>query len=148
MRVLFIGLWICAATALSCWGIVTYGAGLLGPKAEPYLEGLEYQKLKPINVPIIADGAIQGYVVAVLVFTADAKLIHTLPVPPSSFVTDEAFRQIYGDTALDFRRIAKYDVTRRLDEIRTKVNQRLGADVVKDVLIEEFNFVPRKDVKS
>ncbi|GJE01368.1 hypothetical protein [Methylobacterium isbiliense] len=148
MRVIITGIWICAATVLSCYGMVTYGAGLFAPKTEPYLEGLQYQKLRAINVPIIADGAVQGYIVTTLVFTADAKLMHALPVPPNSFVIDEAFRQIYTDTDLDFRRLKKYNVTKRLAEIRQKVNERLGADVVKDVLVEDFNFVSKRDAKS
>ncbi len=97
---------------------------------------------------MIADGKVQGYVIAVLVFTADAKLMHTLPVPPNSFVVDEAFRQIYSDPALDFRKLAKYDITKRLAEVRAKVNERLGGDVVKDVLVDEINFVAKREVRS
>ena len=149
MKILITGLWICAVTIASCYAAVTFGRGIFSAKkTEPYLEGLPYQKLPPINIPMIADGKVQGYVVAVLVFTADAKLMHTLPVPPSPFVVDEAFRQIYADPALDFRKLAKYDITKRLAEVRAKVNERLGGDVVKDVLVDEINFVAKREVRS
>lgn len=148
MKILITGLWICAVTIASCYGAVTFGGGLFTKKTEPYLEGLQYQKLSPINIPMIADGKVQGYVIAVLVFTADAKLMHTLPVPPNAFVVDEAFRQIYADPALDFRRLAKYDITKRLAEVRAKVNERLGGEVVKDVLVDEINFVAKREVRS
>lgn len=148
MRVLVSGLWICAVTIASCYGAVTWGGGLFAKKTEAYLEGLQYQKLAPINIPMIAEGRVQGYVIAVLVFTADARLMHTLPVPPNAFVVDEAFRQIYADPSLDFRKLAKYDITRRLAEVRSAVNGRLGAEVVKDVLVDEMNFVPKREVRS
>ncbi|WP_132255148.1 hypothetical protein [Methylobacterium segetis] len=148
MRVLVTGLWICAVTILSCYGAVTWGGGFFAKKTEPYLEGLQYQKLAPINIPMIADGKVQGYVVTVLVFTADAKLMHTLPVPPNAFVIDEAFRQIYSDPAIDFRKLAKYDINTRLAEIRARVNARLGSDVVKDVLVDEMNFVAKRELRS
>ncbi|TGD95601.1 hypothetical protein [Methylobacterium nonmethylotrophicum] len=148
MKILITGLWICAVTIASCYGAVTFGGGLFTKTTEPYLEGLQYQKLAPINIPMIADGKVQGYVIAVLVFTADAKLMHTLPVPPNAFVVDEAFRQIYADPALDFRKLAKYDITKRLAEVRAKVNERLGGDVVKDVLVDEINFVAKREVRS
>ncbi|GJD87520.1 hypothetical protein BHAOGJBA_1024 [Methylobacterium hispanicum] len=148
MKVLVTGLWICAVTIASCYGAVTWGGGLFAKKTEAYLEGLQYQKLAPINIPMIADGRVQGYVIAVLVFTADARLMHTLPVPPNAFVVDEAFRQIYADPSLDFRKLAKYDITRRLAEVRSAVNGRLGAEVVKDVLVDEMNFVPKREVRS
>ena len=54
---------------------VTFGGGFFSKSTEPYLEGLQYQKLAPINIPMVAEGKVQGYVIAVLVFTADAKLI-------------------------------------------------------------------------
>ncbi len=148
MKLLVTGLWICAVTIASCYGAVTWGGGLFAKKTEAYLEGLQYQKLAPINIPMIADGRVQGYVIAVLVFTADARLMHTLPVPPNAFVVDEAFRQIYADPNLDFRKLAKYDITKRLAEVRGAVNTRLGAEVVKDVLVDEMNFVPKRDVRS
>ena len=148
MRVLVSGLWICAVTIASCYAAVTFGGGFFSKSTEPYLEGLQYQKLAPINIPMVAEGKVQGYVIAVLVFTADAKLMHTLPVPPNSFVVDEAFRQIYSDPALDFRKLAKYDITKRLAEVRAKVNERLGGDVVKDVLVDEINFVAKREVRS
>lgn len=148
MKVIVTGLWICAVTIASCYGAVTWGGGLFAKKTEAYLEGLQYQKLAPINIPMIAEGRVQGYVIAVLVFTADARLMHTLPVPPNAFVVDEAFRQIYADPSLDFRKLAKYDITRRLAEVRSAVNGRLGAEVVKDVLVDEMNFVPKREVRS
>ena len=148
MKVLVTGLWICAVTIASCYGAVTWGGGLFAKKTEAYLEGLQYQKLAPINIPMIAEGRVQGYVIAVLVFTADARLMHTLPVPPNAFVVDEAFRQIYADPSLDFRKLAKYDITRRLAEVRSAVNGRLDAEVVKDVLVDEMNFVPKREVRS
>ncbi len=89
MRVLLSGLWICAVTIASCYAAVTFGGGFFSKSTEPYLEGLQYQKLAPINIPMVADGKVQGYVIAVLVFTADAKLMHTLPVAPNAFVVDE-----------------------------------------------------------
>jgi hypothetical protein len=148
MRILVTGLWICGLTILSCYGAVTWGAGLFAKKTEPYLEGLQYQKLPPINVPMVVDGKVQGYIVAVLVFTADARLMHTLSVPPNAFVVDETFRQIYTDPAIDFKRLSRYNVTQRLAEIRKQVNARLGSDVVKDVLVEEFNFVAKREVRT
>ncbi|NIX78404.1 hypothetical protein [Microvirga terricola] len=147
-RILVTGFWICAITLISCYAAVYWGTGVKFAKKEEYLEGLEYQKVRVINVPIIAEGAVQGYVVANLVFTADAKTLRSLPVPPNTFIIDETFRQIYTDEKLDFRKLSKYDVSALLKNIRVSVNERLGADIVKDVLIENFNFVGKEDIRS
>lgn len=147
-RVLVTGFWICAVTLMSCYAAVHWGAGLNFGKREEYLEGLEYQKVRAVNVPVIADGAVQGYVVANLVFTADAKTLRSLPVPPYSFIIDETFRLIYSDEKLDFRRLSKYNVNELLENIKRNTNQRLGADIVKDIMVENFNFVSKDNVRQ
>jgi len=147
-RILVTGFWICAITLLSCYAAVYWGTGMKDAKGEEYLEGLEYQKVRAINVPVIAEGAVQGYVVANLVFTADAKTLRTLAVPPHTFLIDETFRQIYSDDDLDFRKLSRYDVNSLLANIKRSVNARMGAEIVKDILIENFNFVAKNDVRS
>jgi len=149
IRILVTGLWICAITLLSSYAAVYWGTGMrTTAKDEQYLEGLEYQKIRPVHVPIIADGAVQGYILANLVFTADAATLRSLPVPPNTFIIDEAFRQIYTDETLDFRKLSKYDINGLLKKVRTNVNQRLGSEIVKDILVENFNFITKDDVRS
>ena len=147
-RIVITGLWICAITVLSSYAVITWMPALPRPKAEEYLEGLTYQKLRPMNIPIIADGNIQGYVIATIIFTAEAHLIKGRGLTPAPFVMDESFRQIYSDSDLDFRNLKKYDINRRLDDIKRRVNERLGSEIVKDVMIENFNFITKKDIRS
>ncbi len=147
-RIVFTGLWICAITVLSSFAVIAWMPDLPKPKAEEYLEGLTYQKLRPLNIPIIADGSVQGYILATIIFTAEAQLIKGAGVTPAPFVMDESFRQIYEDKDLDFRNLKKYNIDKRLDEIKRRVNERLGSEVVKDVMVENFNFVTKKDIRS
>ncbi|MCB8823462.1 hypothetical protein [Microvirga rosea] len=147
-RILVTGFWICAITLLSCYGAVYWGTGLKDTKRDEYLEGLEYQKVRAVNVPIIAEGAVQGYVIANLVFTADAKTLRSMSVPVENFVIDETFRQVYSDEKLDFRKLSKYDVPTLLANIKRRVNERIGSDIIKDVLVENFNFVNKSDIRS
>ena len=147
-RIVITGLWICAITVLSSYAVIAWMPALPKPRAEEYLEGLSYQKLRPINIPIIAEGTVQGYVIATIIFTAEAHLINGRGLTPAPFVMDESFRQIYGDGDLDFRNLKKYDINKRLEDIKRRVNERLGSEVVKDVMIENFNFVTKKDIRS
>lgn len=43
---------------------------------------------------------------------------------------------------------AKYDINKHLDAIKHRVNERLGSEIVKDVMVENFNFVTKKDIRS
>jgi hypothetical protein len=148
VRLLMTGVWAC---------IVTVGAGLamsywkeshaaLAPKQE-YAEGLVYEKTRVIHVPMIAEGSVQGYVVARLVFTADANVLRQLPVPPEAFIVDEAFRNIYGDEKIDFKNLSRYDLAHFAQTVREHVNRRLQVDVLQDVLVQDFNYVSKDQIR-
>jgi len=89
------GVWACIVTvgaslAISYW---KESHAALAPKQE-YAEGLTYQKTGVINVPMIAEGSVQGYVVA-----------------------------------------------------QEHVNKRLQADVLQDVLVQDFNYVSKDQIR-
>lgn len=140
--------WICAAALTSTYVAATFRTNV-DPAAEKLrrTEGLENKKTQPISVPMIADGAIAGYVVAQFVYLIDPQALKQLSVPPDVFITDEAFRMLYVDK-VDFNHLAKYDVSALTKQLVTKVNQRLGGDIVKDVLVEQFSYVPKDDMSK
>jgi len=148
LKLILSGVWVCAVTLLSSYAATWWKVGHSGPLAhESAVSGLEYKKTKPINVPMIADGGVQGYIVAQFVFTADAATLKKLPVPPEVFLQDESFRALYSDEKLDFRHLEKYDITKLTKTLVSKVNERLSMDIVKDVLVQEFNYVSKDDMK-
>lgn len=144
IRILMTGVWVCIVTVGASLGISYWKESQAAvPGKQDYLEGLVYEKTKVINVPMIAEGRVQGYIVAQLVFTADAKVLRQLPVPPESFVVDEAFRGIYGDPQLDFKNLARYDLAYFTQTVKERVNKRLQTDVLQDVLVQDFNYVSK-----
>jgi len=62
----------------------------------------ETRKTKEINVPIIRDGGVKGFVVLQLSYVVDLVEAKKLPVEPDPFVIDEAFRYIFDDDKIDF----------------------------------------------
>jgi hypothetical protein len=119
-----------------------------GPKDHPPLNkpaDLERKKTAAINVPMIANGNIEGYIVAQFVYLADAKNLQELSIPPDDFVTDEAFRQLYSNE-IDFNHLEKYDLQSLTKVLIQKINQRLGRDIIKDILVVEFTYVPKHEV--
>jgi len=150
MKMLTAGLWMLLAMVVSGYATAKYIAGqnLAGETDETAFVGLDYETLKPVNVPILFEGALQGYVVAKLVFTADGDTLRRLPVPPHPFLVDEAFRALYADETLDFRNLERYDLDSLTEHLKKVTNQRIGQKVVQDVLVEEFNYFNKEDVLS
>lgn len=148
MKLLITGIWACLVTVGTSFGISYWketAAALPAKQDQP--EGLVYEKVKVINVPMIADGSVQGYIVTQLVFTADAKILRQLPVPPEPFVVDEAFRMIYGDQKLDFKNLGRYDLTQFAQTVRAQVNKRLQTEALQEVLVQDFNYVSKDQIR-
>ena len=148
MKNVMAGFWVCAVTLASCYAAVTWIVGRAPAEEQTHYEGLQYKKLPAMNIPIVAEGAVQGYVIANLVFTADAKTLREISVPPEAFIQDEVFRHVYSDETLDFKKLSRYNVNGMIANVREKINKRLGAEIVKEILVENFNFVDKSGIRS
>jgi hypothetical protein len=141
-------IWICLVTAATGYAVATWKFTRAEAEAKDHpAEKIQYEKLHPINVPMIADGVVQGYVVAQLGFTyVDGAPRDT--VPPEVYLLDEAFQTIYSDPKLDFHRLQKYDVAGLTAALVQKTNQRLKGNIVKDVLVQELNFISKGEISK
>lgn len=148
-KAFLVGLWVCIVTLLSSYGAVLWVTGARAEREEDaYLEGIEYQKVQPITVPMINNGTVEGYVIVKFVFTADARTLRNLSVGPNVFLIDEAFREIYTNRRIDFENLKSYDLDDMTKSIKENVNKRLNAEIVQDILVEELNYVDRDDISS
>jgi hypothetical protein len=145
IRLLLTGLWVSILTAGASYAVAYWKeSGSLLPQKEEYIDGLQYHKTRVLSVPMIENGSVQGYIITQFVYTVDARIMQQLQVPPDPFVVDEAFRKIYADERLDFRNLARYDLSILTTGIKQRVNERMQADIVQDVLLEDFNYVSRE----
>ena len=139
-------IWIGLVTAAAGYGAATWKvrqADAVVPM--PKVEKLHYHKTIPLNVPMIADGAVQGYVVIQFGYTETPKAERS-GMPLDVFLLDEAFRMIYSDPKLDFRHLEKYDVAALTKALVQNVNRRLKEDAIKEVLVDEINFVSKQEI--
>lgn len=146
IKIIAVGFWICLVTLGSTWAGATY---LGGDSEKPADDGhggplskLQQVQVRPVSVPMIIDGSIQGYVMATTVFTIKKEMAEQLAVKPDAFIVDEVFRTFYDGEPVDFRRLKKPDVAALAKRIKDKVNARFGGQFVEDVLFEDLNYVP------
>lgn len=142
------GVWVCAATMGSAYVGATWQKPAAPAAERPDNAELTPTRTRMISVPVVADGAIRGYVVAQFAFTAPAALMKQMPVKPDMFVIDEAFALIYAGETVDFRQFKKQDLPSLGKKIAENVNKRLGTRVVEDVLVQELNYVPKEKVRG
>ena len=162
IKLILVGVWVCVVTLASSYASVMWqggasggrdaqsghGGGHGGKGGHKSDSGLEHVRPKMISIPVIADGAVQGYVVTQLVFAVDSKDLSRLSVSPEPLLVDEAFKTIYAGESVDFRHFRKQDLPRLSKKIMNGVNQRVHSQLVKDVLIQELNYVPKEEARG
>ena len=148
IRLLAVGFWVCAVTLASAFTAVLWQSGQLVQGGQAGLfSGLATVKTRLISVPVIADGAVQGYVVAQFVFAVDSNLLKQLSIKPDLILVDEAIRTIYAGNGFDFRQLAKQDLAALTKALAANANARFGVALVHDVLIEELNYLTKDQAR-
>jgi hypothetical protein len=148
IRLIASSVWLIAATTLSVYATATWrSSDAEGTAPTKKSTAIQRKKTAPINVPMIANGNVAGYIVAQFVYLADEDKLRDLSVPPDDFIADEAFRELYASD-VDFKHLEKYDVDRLTKVLAEKINRRLAKEIIKDILVAEFTFVPAREVSK
>jgi len=108
----------------------------------------EARKTHEINVPRIKDGVVKGYAVMLLSYTVDLGALKKAAMAPDAILVDEAFRYVYDDDTIDFDHLDRFDLVKMSNAIKRAVNERVKADVIVDVGVEEFTYAPMSDTRG
>ena len=99
-------------------------------------------------MPRIKDGAIKGYAVMLLSYTLDLDALKKAAMAPDSILVDEAFRYVYDDDTIDFDHLDRFDLAKMSKALIRSVNARVKGDVLVDVGVEEFTYLPMSATKE
>lgn len=110
--------------------------------------GLDYVRTGVISVPVFDKGRVHGYFLARLVFTAEGKRLVQLKLPAEALLSDQVYSFLYANPQIDFTRRENLDVDGFRTTLRDAVNARLGENFVREVLIEQVDYLPKESVGS
>ena len=148
IKLIAVALWIAAAGLGASYAGAQWRLQKAHAPQPAAKEATEQKKTRVINVPMIVGGQVQGYIVAQFAYVVDAQAAKTLGPIADNFILDEAFRKIYADETLDFRQLKKFDLAKLAQDVQARVAERMKSDAVKEILVNEFNFVPRELVRQ
>ena len=148
IKMILVAIWCSAMVAAGGFG-AQYVMKMKAAKenAKPEI-ALETRKTRELNVPIIRDGAVKGYVVVQLNYVVDLEAAKKLPAAPDPFVIDETFQYIYGDEKIDFAHLDRLDLGKMTEALIQRVNTRLRANVITDMGVIECNFLVNSEGSS
>jgi hypothetical protein len=146
LKNVLIGLWLTVVALGAAFGSALMASTPPPKDAHGAGEAVHAQQTRTMNVPIIVDGALQGYVGMQFSYVVDAAAAKSIAVTPEIYLLNTAFSAVYMDTATDFRHLERMDIPAFTKRLVAETNAHLGAPVIKDVMIEAFNYIP-KDVQ-
>lgn len=148
IRIVLIGLWICAVALGSLFFTVKSQAPASAKGEKPsYLGGMDYATTDVFSVPIMTDGAVAGYIIAQLVYTVDEKVKSRITVPLDYFIKDEIFRQFYGSYS-DTKQVEKVDFEAVKKSVIDGINRHFPEPVVRDLMVEQFTFMSSSEIRE
>ncbi len=152
IKTALIGLWAAVIALASSYLTASGTLGAMGlPGAgggEEAVGGIDYVKTGMTSIPVIRNGEIKGYVIIQLAFATDTALVKKLPVDPTPFLIDEAFRMVFDNTRSNFANLDTAYIAEFSNRIAANANKRLGAGLIKDVLIQQLNYIRKEDVRK
>jgi hypothetical protein len=147
MKGFIIGVWVLIVALASSYAAAFLDTTRKPAGTEQAATTLQFDKTRVINVPVISNGSVQGFIVAQFGYTVDAVMMKKMPVSPEVFLLDEAFRTLYSDDHLDFEHLEKYDINKFTKHLVQATNERLGANLVKSVLIQDFTYFSKEETE-
>jgi flagellar basal body-associated protein FliL len=147
IRTIFLGIWIAVVTIGAAAGVRLLSVPSdATPSEKPSI--VEVRTMEPITVPSIRDGTVAGYVVLRMHFSADAKFLKKSEKLLTVYVAEAAFTAIFEDTRLDFSDFKPIALDPLRSQIMKRINERLGATVVHDVIFDSLNFIRAHEVRA
>lgn len=149
LKFVLLGVWVIVATAAS-----TFASFYLRPNPEEPVDaisidqGVEEFKTEMTSIPMIRRGDVVGYIIIQLSFEVDRRVLAEVKLEPVPYLNDAAFRVIFASTEIDFRRLRGSDLDQLTLAVATEANERIGAKLIRHVLIQQLNFVRKEDIRT
>ena len=149
LKFVLLGVWVIIVTAASTFGsLYVRPSGGSAEDVSPDDQGVEELKAEMTSIPMIRGGAVVGYIIIQLSFEADRRILSEKKLEPGPYLNDAAFRVIFSNTDIDFQRLRAKDLELLTASVAAEANKRIGAELVRHVLIQQLNFVRKDDIRT
>jgi hypothetical protein len=147
LKLLITGVLGCAAAL----GGVMANKMMNAPTVEANGEGeaqVAQVKTDMAGVPVIAAGQVKAYLVFQVSSTIDVAKLPSPEFLVAPYLQDAAIRASFQTIADGLTTFNAGLMEALAERLRREANQRIGAEVVKAVNIEAFNYVPKEDIRG
>lgn len=148
IKLILTGVWICVITLASVYFSMQMAAAPRVDEDAARAAALELIKGTQTTIPVIRDGAVKGYFLTRVSFTADGDLAAKQVVPIGETITDELYTLLVGERMVDIENLDRFDVEAFRTKIRDGLNTRFGEPIIDRVLVEQIDYIAKAEVNS
>jgi hypothetical protein len=149
LKLVAIGVWVILVTAGATYGSVYLSnSKVQSGVVDDSSMGVEELKSEMTSIPIMRNGDVSGYLILQLSFAADRGKLAERKLDPMPFLMDTVFRVVFARADIDFDRLKSKDLEEVTAAIAAEANARMGADIVRHVLLQQVNFVKKEDIRT
>lgn len=142
-------IWISAVTAGSLYLTLQWPqAAVENVEEHRIFGGLDYIRADIVSVPVLRSGAVDGYFLARLVYTARPIDMSRIGVPIEALLSDEVYSYLYDNPQIDFTDRNAIDIDGFRSGLRDAINDRVGSKLIHEVLIEQMDYLRKDEVQA
>jgi flagellar basal body-associated protein FliL len=147
LKLVFTGVWICAVSLGSVYFSIQHASAPVETDAEQQRRASqEYVSGELITVPVITDGAVQGYFLTKLSFSVDKAKARTMDVPLKQSVTNALYDILVGQKLINVADTSNFDLANFKTAVKDGLNKQLRGEVIFEVLVEQLEYLSKADV--
>ena len=149
IKFILAAIWICAVSV----GAVLYSfqsseARSTAAPPPAFFGGLDHISTELVSVPLVKDGAVDGYFLTRLSYSIDSEKMKTLTVPVNAILVDEIHSYLYANPEIDGFKAGAFDISAFRDGLRESINERVGSKLIHDVFIEQADYLSKDEIRS
>lgn len=147
LKLVFTGIWVCAVSLGSVYFSIQHASAPIVSDADAERRAAqEYVPGEMITVPVITDGAVQGYFLTKLSFAVDKAKAKHLDVPLKEAVTSALFDILVGQKLINVADTSKFDFANFKTAVKDGLNKQFHDEVIYEVLVEQLDYLSKTDV--
>lgn len=113
-----------------------------------YFGTLESVALGSVNVVVIRENEVRGYLIMEPVAVVNKAEAASLSLPIEYIVTDRIIGAVHQNSDIDIFRLDRFDLKGFQDDITLAINTELGRELVHEILIQRIDFITRDEIRD
>ncbi len=147
LKVVAAGIWVCIVTLGAVYFSVQMGTAPPVDEAAQKKAALEVVKGESISVPVLKDGAVNGYFISRISFMMDKTKLKDGALPITEYMTDELFSLLVGNQMIDLADPKAFKLEEFKKLVKEDLNKRMGGDYIAEVLVEQLDYLSKDDIR-